>query len=121
MVAQNSKKYNRRSKPARVLIVDDQPLTRHGLGQLLAAQPGIQVCGAVGDCQQALTAITKTNPDLVTVEVMIKNSSGLELIKEIRLRFPKVATLVISSQDGVLYAERALRAGALGYVHKHDA
>lgn len=108
-------------KISRILIVDDQPLMRHGLEELFSSQPGFRVCGAVGDFYQALAVIGETSPHLVTVEVMIKNSSGLELIKEIRLRFPKVLILVISNQDGVLYAERVLRAGALGFVHKQES
>lgn len=120
MSAQNLENHHRK-KAARILIVDDQPLARLGLRTLLASQPGIRVCGEAGDCQRALRAIAKKNPALVTVEIMVKGSSGLELIKEIRLRFPKVKLLVVSSQDAVLYAERALRAGALAFVHKHEA
>lgn len=119
MAARNFKKSGFK-KNARILIVDDQPLMRHGLGELLGGQPGLRVCGAVGDWQQALAAIAKTAPHLVTVEVLIKNFSGLELIKEIHRRFPRVLILVVSNQDGILYAERALRAGALGFVHKQE-
>lgn len=108
-------------KKARVLIVEDQPLTRNGLRMLLENQPGIQVCSEAGDYQQALTAIADAKPHLVTVEVMLNRACGLEWIKEVRLRFPKVRLLVISGHDEVLYAERVLRAGALGYVHKQEA
>lgn len=111
-------KTNGLRKPARILIVDDEPLTRLGLRKILARNRGIRVCGEAGDYQQALAAVAKASPDLVTLEILLNNSSGLDLIKQVRRRSPKVSLLVISSQDDVLYAERALRAGALGYVHK---
>lgn len=108
-------------QPARVLIVEDQPVTRHGLRRLLERQPGIQVCGEAGTYERAMAAIARSHPDLVTVEIQLNHASGLDLIKEVRLRFPQVRLLVFSQQDELLYAERALRAGALGYVHKRES
>lgn len=121
-MTQNSERSNHNGfhKRARVLIVEDQPVTRHGLRRLLERQPGIHVCGEAGNYERALAAIARSRPDLVTVEIQLNHASGLDLIKEVRRRFPQVRLLVISQQDEVLYAERALRAGALGYVHKRE-
>ncbi|HTL73028.1 MAG TPA: response regulator transcription factor [bacterium] len=122
-MSRNPKKLKRNGvrQRARVLIVEDQPVTRHGLRRLLERQPGIRVCGEAGNYERALAAIARSNPALVTVEIQLNHASGLDLIKEVRLRFPPVRLLVISQQDEVLYAERALRAGALGYIHKRES
>jgi DNA-binding NarL/FixJ family response regulator len=111
-------KHSHARRRARVLLVDDQPVTRHGLRRLLEHRPGMQVCGEAGNYGRALAAIAKARPDLVTVDIQLDHASGLDLIKEVRLRYPQIRLLVISQQDDVLYAERALRAGAMGYVHK---
>jgi len=115
------KKHQNGSRPpARVLMVEDQPLIRHGLRNLLETQPDIQICAEAGDYQQAFAAMSAHRPDLVTVEIMLDHTCGLQWVKQARSRFPQVPLLVISFQDEVLYAERALRAGALGFVDKQE-
>ena len=106
---------------ARVLIVDDHPIVRQGLSALINHEDDLVVCGQAEDAQQALSAIKKTRPDTVIVDISLKNRSGLELIKDIRAQHPDLAVLALSMHDESLYAERALRAGARGYVMKVEA
>lgn len=103
-----------------MLIVDDHPLIRQGIRTLLSHEADIEVCGEAESAADALAVIEKTKPDVATVDLSLKESSGLELIKDIRIRFPKMLILVVSMRDEGLYAERALRAGALGYVTKDE-
>jgi DNA-binding NarL/FixJ family response regulator len=106
------------SPKTRVLIVDDHPAVREALALRIARQPDLEVCGEAVDIMDALRLITETNPDVAVVDITLKTGSGIELIKRIRDRAETVRILVWSMHPESLYAERALRAGALGYVNK---
>jgi DNA-binding NarL/FixJ family response regulator len=106
---------------ARILLVDDHPLTREGLAQVLQREPDFCVCGEAGDRHAALEIIKATQPHIAIVDLVLKDCDGLELIKDIHAQFPKVLVLVVSMQDERFYAERTLRAGASGFVSKEDA
>ncbi len=101
-----------RTRPARVLIVDDHPIVREGLALLISSQPDLEVCGAAEDVATAGQLVDELKPDLVIVDLSLKGSSGLELIKRIKAKHPSVRILVSSIHDESVYAERALRAGA---------
>ena len=105
----------------RILLVDDHPLLREGIAQLVNEQPDLQVCGAAEDCAGALAALASARPDLAVVDISLKDQSGLELIKDFKARAPGLLVLVLSMHDETLYAERALRAGARGYIMKREA
>ena len=104
----------------KVLIVDDHPIMRHGLTQLIGEEPDLVVCGEAEDVHGALKAIKRLQPDIAIVDISLKDSNGLELIKDIGARGPKLAVLVLSMHEESIYAERALRAGARGYVMKAE-
>ncbi len=106
--------------PVEILVVDDHPIMRAGLTQLIAQQGDLAVCGEAEDARGALAAIEAHPPDLAIVDISLKESSGLDLIKDIRARWPKLPVLVLSMHDEVIYAERVLRAGARGYVTKSE-
>jgi DNA-binding NarL/FixJ family response regulator len=105
----------------RIVIVDDHPLFRKGLEQLIHSDGTFQVCGEAGNAAEAMEEIRKLNPDLAIVDLSLPGANGIELIKNIRAEFPKLPILVLSMHDESLYAVRALRAGADGYVMKHEA
>lgn len=107
-------------RKSRVFIVDDHPLVREGLVNLINAQDDLIVCGEAEDCLQAISGISKDQPNVALIDISLKNESGLELVKDLGTRFPEVALIVLSMHDEALYAERALRAGALGYVMKRE-
>jgi DNA-binding NarL/FixJ family response regulator len=104
----------------RIFIVDDHPLVREGLANLINQQSDLNVCGDAEDSAGAISAIQTTNPDVVLVDISLKNESGLELVKTLRSQFPELAVIVLSMHDEALYAERALHAGARGYVMKRE-
>lgn len=108
-------------KRARILLVDDHPMVRERLAEVINPEPDLVVCGEAEDSCQALAAIAAQKPDLAIIDLTLKNSDGLELIKDIRFRWPKVRMLVVSMHDESLYAERVIRAGARGYVTKQEA
>jgi DNA-binding NarL/FixJ family response regulator len=101
-----------------VFLVDDHPVLREGLARLIDSQPDLAVCGMAGTTAGALTALDRAQPDLVIVDIALADSNGLELIKQLRARRPELRMLVLSVHDETLYAERALRAGARGYLMK---
>ena len=105
----------------KVVIVDDHPLFRERLAQLINGEPDLEVIGAAENTRDAIELIRNTSPDLATVDITLKGSSGLELIKTIKPRSSGLRVLVLSMHDESLYAERAFRAGASGYVTKHQA
>ena len=105
----------------RIIIIDDHPIVRERLGELINQEPDLCVCGEAEDGQSALETIERTVPDLALVDISLKDTYGIELVKEIKNRYPKLKTLVLSMHDESLYAERALRAGARGYVTKQEA
>ncbi len=116
-------KSNRTKKAGRwqILIVDDQPLVRRGLAALLDGEPDLAACAEASTRAEALDSIEARMPDLATVDLSLQGGDGLELIKDIRIRFPDLPVLVISMQDESVYAERALRAGARGFATKQDS
>ena len=105
----------------RVLIVDDHPIVRRGFASLLAGEADLEVCGEAGDGTSALALLESAAPDVALVDVSLGGTSGLDLLKELKERAPKLAVLVVSMHDELLYADRALRAGAAGYVQKDEA
>ena len=104
-----------------IVVVDDHPLFRHGLVQLLNSDDGFSVVGEASSAPEAMTIIRKTKPHLVIVDLGLKGPGGLELTKSIRAEFPKMPVLILSMHDEPTYAVRSLRAGANGYVTKQDA
>src|SRR5438067_2084635 len=104
----------------RIFLVDDHPLVREGLVNLINSQPDLVVCGEAEDSGGAMAGIAKTRPDVALVDISLKNESGLELVKNLDNQFPLVALIVLSMHDEALYAERALRAGARCYVMKRE-
>jgi DNA-binding NarL/FixJ family response regulator len=108
-------------KKARVLIVDDHPIVRKGLAGLIREEPDLEVCGEAADATEALALVEKLAPDLILVDLSLKSGHGIELIKQVKSVRPGIRLLVSSMHDESLYAERALRAGAMGYVNKQEA
>ena len=109
------------AKARRIVIVDDHPLFRKGLEQLINSRAGLVVCGEAPDASAAMGVIRDKKPDLVIVDLSLPGANGIELIKNIRAEFHKVPVLALSMHDESLYALRALRAGAQGYVMKQEA
>lgn len=105
----------------RILLVDDHPVVREGVAQRINRQPDLAVCGEAGTASEALQAIAKLQPDLAIVDLSLDGRSGLELIRDVKDRFPKVLVLVLSIHDEPAYARRALQSGARGYIAKHEA
>jgi len=104
-----------------VLIVDDHPIVRQGLAQLIDQEKDLQVCGQAQDAHEALQAIRTLNPDMVVVDISLKDTSGMELIKDLKVQYPDLPVLTLSMHDEAVYGERALRAGARGYIMKQEA
>jgi DNA-binding NarL/FixJ family response regulator len=103
------------------VVVDDHPMVRERLAEVINREADLQVCGEAEDRFQALEVIASVLPDLAIVDLTLKNSSGLDLIKDLRAMHPSVKILVVSMQEESLYAERVLRAGAQGYITKQEA
>jgi DNA-binding NarL/FixJ family response regulator len=108
-------------KKQRVVIVEDHPLFRERLSQLINRELDMEVCGEADDAQEGIRLIRDTSPDLATVDITLKGSSGLDVVKSIRARSIVVPVLVFSMHDESIYAERALRVGANGYITKQQA
>ena len=109
-----------RESRKRIFLVDDHPLVREWLGHLINRQTDLVLCGEAGDASEAMREIRRRAPDAVVVDISLGGSSGIELVTEIKLAFPKIAVLVLSMHEDSTYVERALRAGALGYVAKRE-
>jgi len=107
--------------PVRILIVDDHPSVREGLALRISLHADLEVCGEAESEEQAMTLVKQLKPDLVLVDISLKSGHGLELIKRIRAMDPAVKMLVISGFQESLYAERACRAGAMGYLNKQES
>ncbi len=105
----------------RIFIADDHPLVREWLSALLRQQPDLTLAGEANDAATALAAMLADPPDVAIVDLSLKNSSGLDLIKDLAEHLPGTQAIVLSMHDEVFYAERALRAGARGYVAKQEA
>jgi DNA-binding NarL/FixJ family response regulator len=108
-------------KQRRIFLVDDHPLVREWLGSLIQRESDLSVCGEAEDVQDALQKIEEANPDIAIVDITLRNTHGLELIKDLQARMPNLPVLVLSMHDESLYAERVLRAGAKGYITKQEA
>jgi DNA-binding NarL/FixJ family response regulator len=104
--------------PARVLVVDDHPIARRGLIDLLEGELGLEIAGEASDGASALALLESKHPDLVLIDISLQGANGIDLIKEIRSRDEGVRMLVASMHDEAIYADRALRAGAMGYINK---
>jgi DNA-binding NarL/FixJ family response regulator len=103
------------------LLVDDHPITRAGVAVLIDQESDLCVCGEADSAPKALDVIQKTKPDLVVLDILLKTSSGIELMKNIKALMPDLPVLIMSMHDESLYAQRALRAGARGYIMKQEA
>ena len=108
------------TEKVRVLLVDDHPILRQGLAIVLNQQANLVVCGEAGNSTDALALSERLQPDLALIDLSLRQGDGIELIKDLRVRQPRLLTLVLSMHDEALYAERALRAGARGYVMKQE-
>jgi DNA-binding NarL/FixJ family response regulator len=107
-------------KKTRVLVVDDHPMTRAGLIHVINHQPDLIVCGEAESAAQALDILDSSRPDLLLIDITLPGKSGLELIKDVKAMHPELLMLVVSMHDESLYADRVLRAGARGYITKHE-
>ena len=107
--------------PARVLLVDDHAIVRHGIGVLLEKQTDLTICGEAGSYEEALEAIPRLQPDVAVIDLILRDRSGLDLIRALRNQGVQCPLLVMSMHDEATHAEKSLRAGAQGYVMKEDA
>lgn len=105
----------------KIAIIDDHPIVRQGLAELIDCQDDLTVCAEAEDAPEALKVIKKTNPDLAVIDISLKDSNGIELIRDLKIQKPLLPVLVLSMHDESFYAERVLRAGARGYVTKAEA
>jgi DNA-binding NarL/FixJ family response regulator len=113
------KRKSQKSKK-RILIVDDHPMMRQGLAQLISDEPDLAVLGEAATARQALDLVTARKPDLVLLDISLPDKNGLELVKDIHALSPEVLILAVSMHDEALFAERMLRAGARGYIMKQE-
>jgi DNA-binding NarL/FixJ family response regulator len=120
MVRKKQQSETRESK-TKIVIVDDHPIVRQGLAELINHEDDLVVCGQAEEAPEAVGVIKEIKPDMVIVDISLKETSGMDLIKDIKARYPNLAVLVLSMHDESLYAERALRAGAKGYIMKAEA
>jgi DNA-binding NarL/FixJ family response regulator len=109
-----------RGRATRILVVDDHPLVREGLSARISSQLDMEICGEAASVIEALAQVKATSPDVCIIDIQLFESHGIDLIKEIHARFPSIKMLVVSAYDESLYAERALRAGAHGYINKRE-
>lgn len=110
-----------KTKKTQVLIVDDHPIVRQGIAQLIDREDDLHVCCGVGSVEEALEILRRCTPNIVIVDISLAGVSGIELVGAIRARYDGLPVLVMSMHDESLYAERALRAGARGYIMKQEA
>ena len=104
--------------PASIFIVDDHPLVRRGLNQLIAGEPDLSICGEAASVRETLNTIANCMPDLAIVDLSLPDGNGLKLIERLLARYPTLSILISSMHDENLFAERALSAGAKGYINK---
>jgi DNA-binding NarL/FixJ family response regulator len=109
------------TKKRMVLLIDDHPIVRQGLSQLINQEPDLHVSSEAASAREALDSLEKSRPDVAIVDISLEDRSGIELIKDLRNRDPELPILALSLHDEALYAERALRAGAKGYIMKQEA
>ena len=108
-------------KKRTVFVIDDHPIVREGLTQLINREPDLSVCGVAEDVYEALRSMEVLKPDIAIADISLKGSDGIELIKNLKTRMPGLPVLVLSIHDESFYAPRALRAGARGYIMKQEA
>ena len=112
---------NSSAPKCKVFLVDDHPIVRQGLALFIEREPDLMVCGEAEDATSALQAIRESSPDFVILDISLNGPDGLELLKTLRVRYPNLPALILSMHDESVYAERALRAGANGYIMKQEA
>lgn len=105
----------------RIMIVDDHPIVREGYSRLIEREEDLQVCAEADSKVDAIKKVMNDPPDLIIIDISLKDGSGLELIKDIKSQFKQIKMLTVSMHDETLFAERSIRAGALGYVNKQQA
>ena len=120
VVAPANPPVNRKPK-TKVLLVDDHPILRTGLRRMIDQESDMQVCGEAEDGPKAFELCGTLTPDIAVIDISLKGSNGIELVKNLKARYPDLPTLVLSMHDESLYAERALRAGSRGYIMKEEA
>jgi DNA-binding NarL/FixJ family response regulator len=108
------------TRRSRIVIVDDHPIVRHGLARLIDAEPGLQVCGAAANRAEALEMVRREKPDLVIVDLSLGDENGLDLVKMLKAEWEDLPVLVLSMHDEAYYANRVLRAGAMGFIMKQE-
>jgi DNA-binding NarL/FixJ family response regulator len=111
----------RHSTKKKIFIVDDHPIVREGLTTIINHDKDFEVCGEADEPQEALKAVSELRPDVVIVDITLKHSDGIELTKSLKARYPTLPVIILSIHDEFTYAERALRAGARGYLMKEVA
>jgi DNA-binding NarL/FixJ family response regulator len=120
MSTATTNRFTPNSSKCRVLIVDDHPIVRRGLADMLSEEPDLEVCGEAAGVEEALTVVEANRPDLVVIDLSLRSGHGIELVEQIKARFGTVKMLVSSMHDELLFAERCLRAGAMGYIAKQE-
>src|SRR3984885_7898534 len=116
-----TKQVNLSARKRTVFVVDDHPIVRQGLTLLIDREPDLAVCGEAEEMHAALSAISAACPDIMIVDISLNGPDGLELLKNIRITLPRLPVLILSMHDEAIYAERALRARANGYIMKQEA
>lgn len=111
----------KQDKLCRIFIVDDHPAVRQGVMAIVSHEPDMLICGEAGDASDAMQQIASLMPDVAVIDISLKSSNGIDLVKRIKAEYPAVRMLVWSMFPDTLYAARALRAGALGYLNKSDS
>jgi DNA-binding NarL/FixJ family response regulator len=117
----NKTRSNSSGPRCKVFLIDDHPIVRQGLALFIDREPDLMVCGEADGATSALQAIREAAPDFVVLDISLDGPDGLELLKTLRVRYPNLPVLVLSMHDEAVYAERALRAGANGYIMKQEA
>jgi DNA-binding NarL/FixJ family response regulator len=108
-------------RKTRIFIVDDHPIVREGLALMMNREPDMMVCGEAEEAGSALRAMPTARPDFLILDISLSGPDGLDLLKSVRVRYPSLPVLMLSMHDESIYAERALRAGANGYIMKQEA
>jgi DNA-binding NarL/FixJ family response regulator len=121
VLALNPTSPSKEAAKARILIADDHPLVRDGLALLISGQHDLSCCGQAGTVAETQTLVAKLQPDLIILDLRLKGGDGMELIKVLKAEHPALRIMILSQHTGALYVERALRAGAVGYVSKEHA
>lgn len=117
----NASRANSMSSKCRIFLVDDHPIVRQGLALFIEREPDMVVCGEADGAISALQAIPEAMPDFVVLDISLNGPDGLDLLKTLRAKYPNLPVLILSMHDESAYAERALRAGANGYIMKQEA